>query len=106
RAQQRIDLNDRRLYEQLRRGGRSGDEQVGAEAQVLPGIVDVCLRDTRSRRVVRDRIQVQEVAKVHRGEERVLGAEARGHEVCLRGARRLAGLVQVAGVAGGAIQQR
>ena len=55
---------------------------------------------------MRDRIQVQEVAKEHRGEERVLGTEARGHEVGQRGARRLAGLVQVAGVARGAVQQR
>ena len=81
RGQQRVDLHDRGLVEQLRRGRRAGDEQVVAQAQVLPGVVDVGLGDLRPRRIVRDRVQVQQVAEVDRREERVLFAEALRREV-------------------------
>ena len=81
-------------------GGRAGDEQVVAQAQVLPGVVDVCLRELRPGRVVRDRVQVEEVAEVDRREERVLFAEPLRREVGERGLRGLARLVEVAGVAG------
>ena len=52
RGEQRVDLDDRGLVEQLRGGGRAGDEDVVAEAQVLPGVVDVRLRERISAAVI------------------------------------------------------
>src|ERR1019366_5892173 len=106
RGQQRVDLHDGGLVEQLRGGGRSGHEQVAAQAQVLPGVVDVCLGDLRPGRVVGDGVEIHQVAEVDGGEERVLGAEAFGREVGARGLGGLAGLVEVGGVAGRLVEQR
>ena len=73
---------------------------------MLPRVVDVVLRDRRARRVVRDRVQVQQVAEVDRHEERDFGAQPFVGEVRERRRRGLAGLVEVGAVAGRLVEQR
>src|SRR5664280_2962251 len=72
RGQQRVDLHDRRLHQQLGGGGRAGHEHVVGEAQVLPGVVNICLGDLPVGGVVCDGVQVQEIAEVDGGEERAV----------------------------------
>src|SRR5664280_1476394 len=72
RRQQRVDLHDRRLHQQLGGGGRAGHEHVVGEAQVLPGVVNICLGDLPVGGVVCDGVQVQEIAEVDGGEERAV----------------------------------